>query len=186
MTSHPTTSTPHPTTQPTKSEALVRITLNDYNVINLAEIKIYTADGTLMSVDGGDMSSMLSGYPISNCYDGLVNDGMCHTDPTKKTTEYAWVEVFISSTSAFSIGSIVVENRRNAGCCKDRIVGATLSVFDTGALLWNETFVSEQLTYTFTKPDNVTPSPSLSPTLSVAPSEKPTREKTCFVLSMKF
>jgi hypothetical protein len=123
------------------------------------------------------MSSVLDTFIVDYCFDGVVGDTMCHTNPDMKSSERSWARFEVAKFDAFDLKTIVVENRRRNACCSERIVGGDIAVYRNSELLWESTFVTESDTYTFAKPAEVSPEPSAAPTIDGV---------TCFQMSTSF
>ena len=120
--------------------------INKYNgefwpVINLAEVQLFSKGARIPASQlVFTLSSTLSAsYPASNCNNGFIFD-ICHTGALDFSPTLT-----IYSPSSFD--QIIVTNRLDG--FQYRIGGATISVSQSGAQLWQSTFVGTQFIYTF-------------------------------------
>ena len=111
-------------------------------LINLAEVQLYNAGVQIPATQLiFKLSSTYSTYSASNCNDGNLNN-FCHSH----TTDLNGPTLTITATLPFDL--IVVTNRQDS-CCRDWIVGATITVTQGGVQQWQSVFSSNQGSYTF-------------------------------------
>ena len=119
--------------------------INKYNgdpcpYINLAEVQLFSMGVQIPASQlTFTLSSIIAGSSSSNCNDGSLSN-YCHSntgDSSPTLTIY----------SPSNIDQIVVTNRQDGA--QFRIAGATISISQLGAQLWQSSFVGTQNVYTF-------------------------------------
>jgi hypothetical protein len=122
------------------------------SVMNLAEIKVYGTDNTLLTIAAGEMSSVNSNSHVaSKCFDGVDGSGFCHTG-----TDFGqwWAAFDLGSVQC--VESIQVHNRVDS-CCSARIVGAKIKLSTCSARTcsrksWGDIFTENKAIYQFQLP----------------------------------
>lgn len=88
------------------------------------------------------LSSLLAGYPVGKLIDGNA-DTFSHTNDGNKE----WIKITLKKE--IPITKVLITNRKD--CCRDRIVGATLTITNaSGSTTFTEKIVDNKPVYTIT------------------------------------
>ena len=120
--------------------------------LNLNEVVAYDHHGRILLAQAATLSStMTPAFVASNCIEvraGRADTAMCHA---ARNDANPWLRVDYGKP--VDIRRLVVTNRVENNCCRDRIVGATISVATDAAgtdVIWSENFRAEQHVYVWT------------------------------------
>ena len=121
--------------------------------LNLNEVIAYDHRGSFLQPQAATLSStMTPDFAASNCIEvkvGQKDTAMCHA---ARTDANPWLRVDYGKP--VDIRRLVVTNRIENNCCRDRIVGATISVATDAAgtdVIWSGKFQAEQQEYVWTQ-----------------------------------